>query len=87
MTLRLLNEYQLEFLSFNGGCTGEFESTLVKMSNCWKSHVTAQLCCVIMSLSLGAHTKPWLCDEVFCVFVRNMVYLWSGVSFLVLSVI
>ena len=26
-----------------GGCTGSSESTLVKMSHCWKSHVTAQM--------------------------------------------
>ena len=80
MTLRLLSEYQLELLSFKGGCTGASESTLVKMSNCWKSHVTAQLCRVITSLSVGAYTKPWLCDVVFCVFGRK-VYLWSSVSF------
>ena len=33
----------LEFLSLKGGCTGSSESTLVKMSYCWKSHVAAQL--------------------------------------------
>ena len=26
-----------------GGCTGSSESTLVKMSHCWKSHVTAHI--------------------------------------------
>ena len=35
--------HHLEFLSVKGGCTGSSESTLVKMSNCWKSHVVAQL--------------------------------------------
>ena len=43
MTVKLLTEHFLEFLSLKGCCTGSSESTLVKMSNCWKSHVTAQL--------------------------------------------
>ena len=42
MIVKLLTEHHLEFLSVKGGCTGSSESTLVKMSNCWKSHVTAQ---------------------------------------------
>ena len=48
MTPRLLTEQQLEFLSLTGGCTGSSESTLVKMPNCWKSHVTAQVYCITM---------------------------------------
>ena len=43
MTVKLLTEHHLEFLSLKGVCTGSSESTLVKMSNCWKSHVMAQL--------------------------------------------
>ena len=42
MIVKLLTEYHLEFLSLKGGCTGSSESTLVKMSNCWKSHALAQ---------------------------------------------
>ena len=41
MIVKLLTERYLEFLSLKGGCTGSSESTLVKMSNCWKSHVLA----------------------------------------------
>ena len=41
--VKLLTEYDLEFLSLKGGCTGSSEYTLVKMTHCWKSHVTAQL--------------------------------------------
>ena len=40
MIVKLLTEHHLEFLSLKGGCTGSFESTLVKMPHCWKSHVT-----------------------------------------------
>ena len=36
---KLLTEHHLELLSLKGGCTGSSESTLVKISNCWKSHV------------------------------------------------
>ena len=41
MIVKLLAEHHLEFLSLKGGCTGSSESTLVKMSNCWKSHAGA----------------------------------------------
>ena len=43
MSVKLLTEHHLEFLSLKGGCTGSSESTLVKMSNCWKSHAAAQI--------------------------------------------
>ena len=43
MIVKLLTKRHLEFLSLKGGCTGSSESTLVKMSNCWKSHAAAQL--------------------------------------------
>ena len=38
MIVKLLTEHHFEFLSLKGGCRGSSESTLVKMSNCWKSH-------------------------------------------------
>ena len=41
MIVKLLAEHHLEFLSLKGGCRGSSESTLVKMSNCWKSHAQA----------------------------------------------
>ena len=41
MSGKLLTEHHLEFLSLKGGCTGSPESTLGKMPQCWKSHVTA----------------------------------------------
>ena len=39
MIVKLLTE----FLSLKGGCIGSSESTLVKISNCWKSHAAAQI--------------------------------------------
>ena len=44
MIVKLLTEHHLEFLGLKGGCRGSSESTLVKMSNCWKSHALAQFC-------------------------------------------
>ena len=41
MIVKLLTEHHLEFLSLKGGGSDSSESTLVKMSNCWKAHATA----------------------------------------------
>ena len=41
MTLKLLNEHHMEFLSLKGSYTGSSESTHVKTPHCWKSHVIA----------------------------------------------
>ena len=43
MTVELLTEHCLEFLNLTGGYTGSSESTLVKMSNCWKSRAAAHM--------------------------------------------
>ena len=53
MIVKLLTEHHLEFLSLKGGCRGSSESTLVQMSNCRKSHVTAP----IMSSDLIPQSK------------------------------
>ena len=49
MSVKLLTEHNLEFLSLKGGCKGWSESTHVKMSNCWKSHVTAHMSILLSS--------------------------------------
>ena len=41
MTVKLLTEHYLEFLSLKGGCTASSEMKIVKMPHCWKSHVGA----------------------------------------------
>ena len=43
MSVKLLTENHLEFLSLNEDYTGLSESVLVKMPHCWKSHATTQL--------------------------------------------
>ena len=41
ISVKLLTEHHLEFLTLKGGCTGSSDSTLDKIPHCWKSHVTA----------------------------------------------
>ena len=53
MTLKLLTEHHLDIISLKGGCTGSCESTLVKMTHCWKSHVTAHLFVLMFNISLN----------------------------------
>ena len=57
---KLLTEHHLEFLSLKGGCRGSSESTLVKMSDCWKSHVVAQITELIC-----LRKSDWLLLELF----------------------
>ena len=38
MSVKLLTEHHLEFISLTGGCTDLSESFHVKMPHCWKSH-------------------------------------------------
>ena len=43
MTIKLLTEQHLEYLGLKEGCTDSSESTLVKMSHCWKSHIMTHI--------------------------------------------
>ena len=43
MTVQLLAEQHLEFLSFTGGCACLSKSVHVKLPHYWKSHVEAQI--------------------------------------------
>ena len=62
MSVKLLTEHHLEFLSLKRGCTGLSESTLVKMPHYWKSRVTAHMIfCLSVSLcqaSSSGHYGP-----------------------------
>ena len=55
MIVKLLTERHLEFLSLKEGCTGSSESTLVKMSNCWKSHDMAHLVKLYTTVKVAHH--------------------------------
>ena len=43
MSVKLLTEHHLEFLSLKGGCRGSSESTHVKIPHIWKSHALAHI--------------------------------------------
>ena len=51
MSVKLLTEHHLEFLCLTGGCTGSYESTHVKMPDCWKSHVAAHIVVCFISMA------------------------------------
>ena len=52
MTVKLLTEHNLEFLSLTGGCTRSSEATLFKMPHCWKSYVVAHILFSYMGIGL-----------------------------------
>ena len=58
MIVKLLTERHLEFLSITGGCRGPSESTLVKMSNCWKSRALAQFIMAV-TCTLPGNLNLW----------------------------
>ena len=43
LSVQLLREHHLDFLSLKEGCTSSSESTHVKMPHCWKSHLAAHI--------------------------------------------
>ena len=47
MSVKLLREHHLEFLSLKEGYVGLSESTLVKMPHCWKSHIMAHIIVIV----------------------------------------
>ena len=65
MTVKLLIEQHLEFVSLTGGCTGSPESTLVKMPHCWKSHVAAQMFIYTDTYYIVKVREDLTCDVVF----------------------
>ena len=53
MTVMLLTEHNLEFVSLKGDCTGSRESTHVNIAHCWKSHVVAHVALRTARLQAG----------------------------------
>ena len=74
MIIKLLTDHRLEFLSLKGGCRGSSESTLVKISNCWKSHVAAQMFfqCLILPQEQGISFQ-----EVFLTVIKVVRDPWK----------
>ena len=71
MIVKLLTEHHLEFLCLKGDCRVSSESTLIKMSNCWKSHSVAHIILYLLSepvsyikvLSHQCHSKE-MCSRL-----------------------
>ena len=70
MTVELLTEHCLEFLSLTGGCTGSSESTLVKMSNCWKSRAAAHILFILQQVCTCKLTELMLRILHMCAIAR-----------------
>ena len=51
LTVKLLTEQHLEFLSLTGCCTGSSESIYVKMPR-WKSHAAAHIIAIHLMLDI-----------------------------------
>ena len=49
MSVKLLTEHHLKFLSLKGGCAGSSEPILVKMPHCCKSLVKAHIVSMLVS--------------------------------------
>ena len=71
MSVKLLIEHRLEFLSLKGGSTGSFESTHVKTPHCLKPHVTAQF-----SYSVDPKICEPRCKYGFRARVGQSHYIW-----------
>ena len=55
MIVKLLTEHHLEFLSLTEGWRVLSESTLIKMSNFWKSHAAAHFFVCLFRFLLKEH--------------------------------
>ena len=82
MTVQLLTEHLLEFLSLKGGCTGSSESALVKVPHCWVSHVTAHLLIVaeIINVPMPEKTRLYLCMLVRSFILPNDRFYRKGAN-------
>ena len=70
MTVKLLTEHHVEFLSLKEGCTGSSEYTLVIMPHCWKSRVAwlgTQLKVLRARTDLRWHIMPCVWDVLIFV--------------------
>ena len=67
MIVKLLTEHHVECPSLTGGCRGSSDSTLVKMSNCWKAHAAAHIICIFL-IQVQKESLFWymlLIDQLF----------------------
>ena len=76
MTVKLLTEHHLEFLSLKRGFAGSSESTLVKTPHCWRSHAMARM---IYYLGLDVR-KPDIivCKQQRCRNLDSLISTFTG---------
>ena len=72
MIVKLLTEHHLDCLSLKGGCRGLSESTLDKMSNCWKSHALAHIVTLFILTSIRFYFT--LLAGNFLIFLSSAVF-------------
>ena len=85
LSVKLLTEHHLEFLSLNGGWTGSYESTLVKMPHCWKSHVCHGSYAVSTEIS---YDDPYLFYLNYKSFMHiSILNVWECMNVLVIFVL
>ena len=88
MSVKLLTEHHLEFLSLKGSCTGPSESILVKMPHSWKSHVAAHFTFAFSHLLLTSRhgrfdwesSEAWKLNKQCCTisdssYIRSTIYV------------
>ena len=86
MSVKLLTEHHLEFLSLKGGCTCSSESTLVRMPHCMKSHAVARMISIaIIKDQISTHGTARKRQETathlsLCIQVTQEFVLWSKVK-------
>ena len=78
--------HHLGFLSLKGGCIGSSESTLVKMPQCWKSHVAAQMMVLeIYCFRLVGLYVIKFCSQEIVIFGEKMQFIKSAIYFFSIS--
>ena len=80
MTVKLLTEHHLEFLSLKRGSTGSSESILVKMPHCWKSHLIVHIVdFVTYHMSEQRRLRPIMRSHVSSTMVDSCSYTVNNV--------
>ena len=85
MSVKLLTEQHLVFLSLKGDCIGWSESTLVKIPHCWKSHVMAQLLWSIRTKRTDVnihlnHTERVYMSYIFLIYIKLLEFHYVTVT-------
>ena len=82
MSVMLLTERNLEFLSFTGSFTGSPESTLVNMPHCWKSYALDHIILLTFHGFLYIFMVFYIYFHGFLyIFIFFYIFLWFSIYF------